>query len=141
MKIELDYRKSTIGGACKDTHLAEFGFGVVLHSTVHSDLNTVNSFIFTHQAMSGDRRRHSVLRTCHAEGLFARAFHRRAGRDALEGMRGRRREGCDPVRLRDADRRGQDGVEVQVLGSLSRHNGEDSPKISSSGIFNFPCES
>ena len=39
MKIELDYRKSTIGGACKDTHLAEFGFGLVLHSTVHSDLN------------------------------------------------------------------------------------------------------
>ena len=39
MKIELDYRKSTIGGACKYTHLAEFGFGLVLHSTVHSDLN------------------------------------------------------------------------------------------------------
>ena len=117
-----------------DTWLS-LAFSLVLQSIVHSD---VNKFF---QAMSGGRRRHTVLRSRDAEGLFARAFHRRAGRDALEGVRRRRREGRDPVRLRDADRRGQDGVEVQVPGSLSRNNGKDSPKISSSGIFNFPSES
>ena len=62
--------------------------------------------------MSGGRRRHTVLRSRHTEGLFERAFHRRAGRDALEGVRGRRGEGRDPVRLPDADGRGQDGVEI-----------------------------
>ena len=91
-------------------------------------------FLNHRQAVPGGRRRHTMLRSRHAKGLFARTLHQRAGRNAPEGVRARRGEGGDQVCLRDAHGRGQDGVKIQVFGSFSCHNGKDSPKISSSRI-------
>ena len=92
-----------------------------------------------YQAVPGGRWRHTMLRSRDAKGLFARTLHRRAGRNAPEGVRARRGEGGYQVFLRDAHGRGQDGVKIQIFGRFSCHNGKDSPKISSSRIcYLFP---
>ena len=97
----------------------------------------LNSICLNHQAVPGGWWRHTVLRSRHAKGLFATTLHRRAGRNTNEGVWTRGGEGGDQVCLWYAHGRGQDGVKVQVLGSISCHNGKNSRKIPSGGICNL----